>query len=48
MHTELVKQNYAAAQKAQFAATAADTQIHKQARKIGLTFCQQLLTNWPA
>ena len=48
VHTALVKQDYAAARKAQFAATAADTQIHKQARTIGLTFCQQLLTNWPA
>ncbi len=48
VHSALVKQDYAAATKAQFAATAADTQIHKQAREIGLTFCQQLLTNWPA
>ena len=29
-------------------ATDVDSQIHKQARRIGLTFCQQLLTNWPA
>jgi hypothetical protein len=48
VHAALVKQDYAAARKAQFDATDADTQIHKQARKIGLTFCQQLLTNWPA
>jgi hypothetical protein len=48
VHTALMKKNYAAARKAQFAATDVDTKIHKQARRIGLTFCQQLLTNWPA
>lgn len=48
VHAALVKNDYAAARKAQFAATDVDTQIHKQARKLGLTFCQQLLTNWPA
>jgi hypothetical protein len=48
VHDALVKKNYAAARKAQFAATSVDTQIHKQARRLGLTFCQQLLTNWPA
>lgn len=48
VHDALVKKNYAAARKAQFRAADADTAIHKQARRIGLTFCQQLLTNWPA
>jgi hypothetical protein len=48
VHAALMKKNYAAARKAQFAATDVDTQIHKQARRIGLTFCEQLLTNWPA
>jgi len=48
VHDALVKKNYDAARKAQFRATASDTAIHKQARRIGLTFCQQLLTNWPA
>jgi hypothetical protein len=48
VHDALVKKNYEAARKAQFRAAAADTAIHKQARRIGLTFCQQLLTNWPA
>jgi hypothetical protein len=43
-----VKQHFSAARKAQFAATNADTAIHRQAKKLGLTFCQQLLTNWPA
>jgi hypothetical protein len=48
VHDALVKKNYAQARKAQTAATAADTAIHRQAQKLGLTFCQQLLTNWPA
>jgi hypothetical protein len=48
VHDALLKKNYAAARKAQFRAADADTAIHKQARRIGLTFCQQLLTNWPA
>jgi len=48
VHDALVKKNYAKARTAQGGATAADTAIHKQAQKLGLTFCQQLLTNWPA
>jgi hypothetical protein len=48
VHDALVKKNYAAARTAQNAATTADTAIHRQAQKLGLTFCQQLLTNWPA
>jgi hypothetical protein len=48
VHDALVKKNYAKARSAQGDATAADTAIHKQAQKLGLTFCQQLLTNWPA
>jgi len=48
VHDALVKKNYAKAGTAQTAATAADTAIHRQAQKLGLTFCQQLLTNWPA
>ena len=48
VHDALVKKNYAKARTAQGDATAADTAIHKQAQKLGLTFCQQLLTNWPA
>jgi hypothetical protein len=48
VHDALVKKNYAAARSAQNAATVADTAIHRQAQKLGLTFCQQLLTNWPA
>jgi hypothetical protein len=48
VHDALVKKNYLAARTAQNAATKADTAIHRQAQKLGLTFCQQLLTNWPA
>jgi hypothetical protein len=48
VHDALVKKNYAKARSAQLKATSADTAIHKQAQKLGLTFCQQLLTNWPA
>jgi hypothetical protein len=48
VHDALVKKNYAKAQAAQKRATQADTAIHRQAQKLGLTFCQQLLTNWPA
>ena len=48
VHDALVKKNYLAARTAQNAAAKADTAIHRQAQKLGLTFCQQLLTNWPA
>jgi hypothetical protein len=48
VHDALVKKNYFAARAAQNIATTADTAIHRQAQKLGLTFCQQLLTNWPA
>jgi hypothetical protein len=48
VHDALVKKNYLAARTAQNAATKADTAIHLRAQQLGLTFCQQLLTNWPA
>jgi len=48
VHDDLAKKNYKAAQAAQLKATKTDTAIHLQAKKLGLTFCQQLLTNWPA
>lgn len=44
----LTKSDYAHAQKAQQRATNYDTSIKKQASRLGLTFCEQLLTNWPA
>jgi hypothetical protein len=48
VHDALAKKDYPKARKAQLAATRDDTAIHRQAQKLGLTFCQQLLTNWPA
>jgi hypothetical protein len=48
VHDALVKKDYTEARKWQNDATIADTAIHRQAQKLGLTFCQQLLTNWPA
>jgi hypothetical protein len=48
VHDALVQKDYAKARAAQNAATRADTAIHIQAHKLGLTFCQQLLTTWPA
>src|SRR5207248_1843064 len=48
VHDALAKKDYATARKWQNDATTADTAIHLQAQKLGLTFCQQLLTNWPA
>ena len=48
VHDALAKKNYKIAQAAQLKATKTDTAIHLQAKKLGLTFCQQLLTNWPA
>jgi hypothetical protein len=48
VHDALLTKNYRAARDAQSTATTADTAIHRQAQKLGLTFCQQLLTNWPA
>jgi hypothetical protein len=48
VHDALVKKNYKVARAEQLKATKADTAIHLEAKKLGLTFCQQLLTNWPA
>ena len=48
VHDALATKNYKLAQAAQLKATKTDTSIHIQAKKLGLTFCQQLLTNWPA
>jgi hypothetical protein len=48
VHDALVEQDLPTARRWQLDATAADTAIHREAQKLGLTFCQQLLTNWPA
>jgi hypothetical protein len=44
----LTVRNLKQAQKAQGRATTYDTSVKKQASRLGLTFCEQLLTNWPA
>src|SRR4051812_19259960 len=44
----LVAKNYNKARAAQVGATTLDTKIKRQAQTLGLTFCEQLLTNWPA
>jgi hypothetical protein len=38
----------AKARQAQRRATNYDTSVKKRASRLGLTFCEQLLTNWPA
>jgi hypothetical protein len=49
VHDALAKRNLEAARRAQHAATGYDTnEIHREAAKLGLTFCQQPQTNWPA
>jgi hypothetical protein len=48
VRTALVAQNYTKARAAQKRATNLDTEVKLQSRRLGLTFCEQLLTNWPA
>jgi hypothetical protein len=48
VHAALLAHAYATAREIQAAATNVGARIHLQAQKLGLTFCQQLLTNWPA
>jgi hypothetical protein len=49
VHDALAKRNMQAARDAQRAATGYDTAaIHEEAAKLGLTFCEQPQTNWPA
>jgi hypothetical protein len=44
----LTAKNLAAARRAQLAATTVSAQIHAEAKTLGLTFCEQPQTNWPA
>ncbi len=44
----LRKRDLKRARAAQIRATGFDTKVKKQAQRLGLTFCGQLLTNWPA
>jgi hypothetical protein len=48
VHTALMRHKFTAARTDQAGAKRVSGEIHFQARKLGLTFCQQLLTNWPA
>ncbi len=48
VHTALMRRDFRVARTDQSVAKDVTAQIHAQARKLGLTFCQQLLTNWPA
>jgi hypothetical protein len=49
VHDALARRNLQAARKAQRAATGYDTTaIHEEAARLGLTFCEQPQTNWPA
>lgn len=48
IHTALVKKNYDVAAAGQLAAGQLSDKVHQSARGLGLTFCQQQLTNWPA
>jgi outer membrane receptor for monomeric catechols len=48
VHAALMRREFTAARTDQTVAKDVSAQIHAQARKLGLTFCQQLLTNWPA
>jgi hypothetical protein len=48
VHDALVKKNIDVAAAAQFAAASFQDKVHATAKSLGLTFCQQPLTNWPA
>jgi hypothetical protein len=48
VHAALVKKNIDVAAAAQLAAGRIQDKVHEQAKAVGLTFCQQPLTNWPA
>jgi len=48
VHDNLAKKHYDAAISAQFRAARLQDKTHTAAKQLGLTFCQQNLTNWPA
>lgn len=48
IHLALVKHDVDTAAAGQFAAAQLQDEVHRVARALGLTFCQQALTNWPA
>lgn len=47
VHDNLVKKKIDAARVVQFRAARLQDNVHKEAKRAGLTFCQQPLTNWP-
>jgi hypothetical protein len=48
VHDALVHMKYELAREAQIRAVRADAETKRIAHGLGLTFCEQLLTNWPA
>jgi hypothetical protein len=48
VHAALRRHDFTIARTDQAIAKNVSAEIHAQARTLGLTFCQQLLTNWPA
>ena len=48
VYTAIVASDLQKARDAQRRAAIADSKIKRQASALGLTFCEQLLTNWPA
>ena len=48
VYTAIVASDLPKARDAQRRAAIADSKIKRQASALGLTFCEQLLTNWPA
>ena len=48
VHAALMRHDFATARTDQSVAKNVSARIHTQARTLGLTLCQQLLTNWPA
>jgi hypothetical protein len=48
VHDNLAKKKFDAAISAQFRAARFQDKTHAAAKTLGLTFCQQNLTNWPA
>jgi len=48
IHLALVKGDIDTAAAGQLAAAQLQDKVHETAKRVGLTFCQQALTNWPA
>jgi len=48
VHLSLLKNDIDTAAAAQIAAGRLQDEVHNVAKRLGLTFCQQRMTNWPA